>query len=699
MDEQKEKMDDLASLFLPDLLHPLSSLNSDALVKQEDDGFHAALFQNDQPKMSSYPSGMNMQMANTDQDYLLLLLDPDNMYSMSMGSGPASNHLLNYANQGNNMRFLPYAAPQEEGLSHTLHYQDFIPAEAGLQPPMRFHQMQKQYFPQHVMPFQQAWSPLTVIGQFDGMNYYGSMSPQGPYGQNMAGPTPGYNDTENLLFGASKTATPDALHGYGHDRNTGSLKKRTGNKRFEEETEHTSRNKDRPRNLKKRERSPGDLGPDSLIQKHATASTIKIDYNPRILKKLLDLKDTHEHPPVQIFDHANKPVDIDFRGFISGRFYTNDQDNFNHISATKEEPQIDKTYKPEVICCYRRNFIHINLNFHRSSEYNLLAILGKGVINSFRIDVLAFANGEECKRIPVIINREKESMKDRSKGYSDVVLPRQIDTSHKVLVEESARDNYFTIRKAQFKSATANSIIVNYQTFNNFTIRLVAELDREEVIVKELKSTSIIVRGRNPSFYQKKGDIQIKSRPAVSKSSFTLSEQDVNDDELLDHEFSASQQNVDLQPQAAGSPDTDGTEKLEIKLEPKESSISGTPEEQSAPEADEDNLEEAKTVLRLARQTPVASGAPLAANLKELLDSKSFVDADGKPTRYRYFPISNVYYLPPINVVYFPHRAHQLKQESSSDANAEDGQGQPTEVSRRSVGNEKKKPTSKFYFK
>lgn len=53
MEEQKEKMDDLASLFLPDLLHPLSTFNQDALVKQEDDGFHAALFQTDEPKMSS----------------------------------------------------------------------------------------------------------------------------------------------------------------------------------------------------------------------------------------------------------------------------------------------------------------------------------------------------------------------------------------------------------------------------------------------------------------------------------------------------------------------------------------------------------------------------------------------------------------------------------------------------------------------
>lgn len=69
MEEQKEKMDDLASLFLPDLLHPLSTFNQDALVKQEDDGFHAALFQTDEPKMSSYNNGMNMQM--TDQDPLL----------------------------------------------------------------------------------------------------------------------------------------------------------------------------------------------------------------------------------------------------------------------------------------------------------------------------------------------------------------------------------------------------------------------------------------------------------------------------------------------------------------------------------------------------------------------------------------------------------------------------------------------------
>lgn len=40
-------------------------------------------------------------------------------------------------------------------------------------------------------------------------------------------------------------------------------------------------------------------------------------------------------------------------------------------------------------------------------------------------------------------------------------------------------------------------------------------------------------------------------------------------------------------------------------------------------------------------------------------------------SRYKYFPISNVYYLPPINAVYFPHRAHQQMNKESDATNSE----------------------------
>lgn len=689
MEEQKEKMDDLASLFLPDLLHPLSTFNQDALVKQEDDGFHAALFQTDEPKMSSYNNGMNMQM--TDQDPLLQF-NSDNYYTMNMG--PTQNHMANYVNQFGSNRFLPHTGVQEEGLSHTLHYQDFVPAEAaGLQPPLRYHQNQKQYLTQHVMPFQPAWSPLTVIGQFDGMNY-GSMSPQPSMNNpSMAMPMQGLHVDmdEPQHFGHPKSATPELQHNPFQTRgdlNRG-IKRHNTMQIKQEDTQPASSNhsdngdsssfKLRKRRQKSSKR--GDADPDSPPPyQEATVSSIKVDYDPKKLQKLLDLHPATNRPSVQIVDHENKPVDIVFRGFLTGRFYTNNHDNFNHISATREIPRLDEQYNAEVISCYRRNFIRISVNFRRSGEGNLLAIPNKGIIKRFRIDVLAFANGEDAKPIPVLINTQKESMKDSNKGFADAVYPALMDCSHEVSIADSSGDNYFTIRKGQFKEATSNSMHVSFQTFNNFSIRLIAELRNEveekEVIVKELKSSPIIVRGRNPSFYHKRGDVLIDSRPAISRSSFVLSEKEPS-------EFGRNA----LPVLSSGL-----TEQHERPPDSKNSRLPDSPSDNSSSE-----LTAPKSAFR--RHTPTPSGAALATNLGDLLDPKSFVNDKGEHTKYRYFPILSVYYLPPINVVYFPHRAHQLKQETNSDANVEEDRTTHATTTSTSGKQERKKSTSKFYFR
>ena len=66
-------------------------------------------------------------------------------------------------------------------------------------------------------------------------------------------------------------------------------------------------------------------------------------------------------------------------------------------------------------------------------------------------------------------------------------------------------------------------------------------------------------------------------------------------------------------------------------------------------------------------ESPISSGdddekdntqiPPLSYSTNQLaLDVKS-VD------KYKYYPINSVYYLPPINVVYFPHRAHQSQKD------------------------------------
>ncbi|KAM9894334.1 hypothetical protein OXX79_008775, partial [Metschnikowia pulcherrima] len=67
-----------------------------------------------------------------------------------------------------------------------------------------------------------------------------------------------------------------------------------------------------------------------------------------------------------------------------------------------------------------------------------------------------------------------------------------------------------------------------------------------------------------------------------------------------------------------------------------------------------------------------------------------------KGDKYHYFPISNVYYLPPINVVYFPHAAHHTDADADRDGEAKTDVGAHTPASQ--TGSDRK-PSSKVYFK
>lgn len=554
--------DDLASLFLPDLLHPLA--NTDDIIKQEDE-FGPALFLDRRSDVLTPPLlGLFAQYEQPEMPF--------------------------HFNQ-NIRRYLPFG--EENG--RTLHYADFVPLEAAGHLPKQHQQLYMQ-----MMQVQPAFLPLTVIGQFEGFN---------PWIPNMPGaPVP---------------------------------VERFERERLEAHTHIPIAKMDPP--------------PVEKPKIKRELNLPHIDYKQVNILPLMDLKPGGRKEAV--YDRSGREVAVGFRGFLNGRFFTNEQDNYNYMLVSAGTPTLQQQAMPQMMSCYRRNFIQVNVNLQVDTAE--LMLNGEPFLK-FRIEVGASTNRDDGDDVPIIIGVEKaKDVREVPRSDADCNPIRLNELSHTVdLVGPT--DGYYSVKKVQYKSATANSLNLTFQTYFQLTVKLIAVLPSRDVVVRELVSSPTIVRGRNPSFYQERQDVLIKGRSACSTMSYRLSGQD-------------SQANT-----ATLSSDPE----VKAELNSQEPDEEANDDDGEEVEAEED--EEGKD-----KKLPPGS----AINLKSLLDPESFIK-DGKRTHYRYFPILNVYYLPPINVVYFPHRAHQFKQPSMPSPAPQD-----SKASTPSTGGTERKRTSKVYFK
>lgn len=418
---------------------------------------------------------------------------------------------------------------------------------------------------------------------------------------------------------------------------------------------------------------------------------IIVDYNPEKLTRLLDFKLRKLSDNFKIFDQNGNPIELEFTGFLNGRFLTNDVDNSNYIYSlldTKDDSKINNNRiiktDAKVLSCYRRNYIQILMNFKLSgfknynpneakilkletNEYNYTTTK---IIKWFKIEITAFSNISKSQNIALIIDEDTKD-KDKDMNEKNYINPQNITSTEHVITLNRLEmineeiDNFLSLRKLQFKNATPNNGNFTFQNYYHLKIKLSAVTAdmyfdddygdfeatndgnlRNEINLLELVSEPIIVRGRNPSFYAERKDLLVKCRSPTNKESYELSMSPTEPEEIKFEEKPKSEPlEEDFKP---------------LQTQPSSESI----------ESDTSRQPKSPTPLNLP-----ANPSPLIANLG---NKNLNIDED---SNYKYFPISNVYYLPPINVVYFPHGAHQHNSKPKQ-ANVED-----MNVSRRKSSN------------
>ncbi|CAI5755503.1 unnamed protein product [Candida verbasci] len=437
----------------------------------------------------------------------------------------------------------------------------------------------------------------------------------------------------------------------------------------------------------------------------------QIDLKPSKLKSLLDFKPSGitSINDYKIIDKYNNEVQIEFSGFLNGRFLTNDIDNNNYIftknelNKNKECTNITGKVDPKVISCYRRNYIQINMNLQlKSMKSKLLKLICSEygyqttrVIKYFKIEISACTNLSNSKSVGIIIKKE-EQKKSNPEYKEDLIVYTPINNVDTIINLQDAEINdnneiekFYTIKKLQFKNATPNNGNLTFQNYYHLKVKLsciVADIyfddyieedegknedlsNTNEIILSELVSTPIIVRGRNPSFYSERKDLLIKGRSPSSKKSFRK----LNEESLSNFRLDSNNSNLNIYSHTSSENEIENDNEHDID---NEQDLENEIDVDNELDLDIDANSPISTNLDLIENNEILPNLSYSTNNSNNLISNPNGSGDnnceiGSNEKYKYFPISSVYYLPPVNVVYFPHRAHHPNQKDDNDSNSQ----------------------------
>lgn len=789
----KDQFEDLASLFLPDTLQPLQNSSSHTNIKQEDidsmavgnadnafnspgnyGNFNFSLSQSPmiQDNFSVSTSAMNQYIQQHTQNQNPNQQQIQHQQLQNQHQQNQSQQLQQQLQQLQQLQFSynkPNTGYNGQQIFHVNHYANYIPLEA--QPTLNHAKLHmSMYQVNHCFDIGQGNNQIFPpgTGQTPGN------SATSLFGNSNYPPRSGYDmnwafEYEANGVGMSAEQQQQQQQQYSNQ----GLQNQVSSQLVGGNASNIS-NENHPKQATPQAGAPaptetaGEGATKTKGKKYQRAKKIRlktpstlIDYKLSKLTTLLDLIPSSDkasrsnlNSEHKIVDKNNQEIDLRLSGFLNGKFFTNDFDNNNYISISQEDVNLNKQSKadPKIISCYRRNFIQLSINLNLknfscvdSKVLNLqtteFGYIITRVIKWFKLEISARTVSTQSKYVPIIITDDSAEKKDSGlkleENNDDFIYPESIGTATYIIPlnkeeindQTLSIDNYYSIKKLQFKNATPHNGNFTFQNYYHLRVKLsavVADMyyddyidndrsnfqeagntdetgdaegndDKNEIVLSELVSKPIIVRGRNPSFYSDRKDVLIKGRSSNLKKSYK---------ELL--ELHAERKDEEEKEEAGGIVDAVDTKEDGIGNEEDEEDEEGDEEDEEEDEDSESNKRRSVTPTipqpysiqsyrdnKLIPPLIYSATSSKSINLKSMLNTSrgnnivnnnvknmNFrLQVNDQPnSKYKYFPILNVYYLPPINVVYFPHRAHQDKlqhpggiSDGSSRDEAEDG--------------------------
>lgn len=231
---------------------------------------------------------------------------------------------------------------------------------------------------------------------------------------------------------------------------------------------------------------------------------LEISHPSQYLELLPSVENTY------IFDKKLNKVNILLNGSLSGNFF---------ISRAKpdDEAQESKDYD---LTFYRRNLFQISCTIRnaRDAYYAVTTNNEYSRILSLKLGI-SVSGSDETKPIKLLYSPPKNTS-NNGPNTPTTNSPAEIEPNLKrVIVNDSGYDEVIDWKRLQFSSATAHNGRKRLQNFFTITVTLYAELENTQRI-ELIKSHSrpIVVRGRNPRFYQLRENIPLSENPLINRT-------------------------------------------------------------------------------------------------------------------------------------------------------------------------------------
>lgn len=347
----------------------------------------------------------------------------------------------------------------------------------------------------------------------------------------------------------------------------------------------------------------------------------------------------------------NFPFNTLCKGSIAGRLYINPESfvklsKLHNIAALMEEANSTQLF------CYRRNWISLDFSMNLSFLETVKNERPFKKLSLHLSSSLRKRDNKDSTKVSVITEKEEFMFhKAEVKNTVNIIQASESEVSieYDDLVKIAQHDGnvHFLWDQIKFKSATANN---RHDAANKYyTIVLEVRFHNSlnggndtVVLTKRFESHQIIVRGRNPSFYSKKGDILIGKMKKQSSSRACKAE--VNHNESTDS--------------AQFTPNL----KLATPIENLRTDAVKT-----VSPADNDY----KLPITALGNTVVSAGGGSNKSFSKVKDDNDrhlALKENKGGSSYQYFRVTDNYYLPPVDVGYFPHYVHHSKQVLKSNA-------------------------------
>lgn len=335
------------------------------------------------------------------------------------------------------------------------------------------------------------------------------------------------------------------------------------------------------------------------------AETLQAIANNVLLLRETSKKDTYRKPLSDSY----------FNGFISGRLFI-DMESFTRLSKERNTLNVQQHEFDSHIICYRRNSIKLCFTINVKQ---LLSDRNFQNFDSISLNLYSVLRKKEKKETGLFSDIQREELKFRGIDNDTDELSNLVQMNKSnVSIKHDALVNVFKAgcnkvvmnwEQVQFNSASGSN---RYDTSTKYHFIILevkihkSDAKLDEIIDKSVfESCPIMVRGRNPMFYSAKGDILIGKIKKIDESNET--------------------------------PD---------KIEGKVIKSRRTPEAMKRKNTTDENKTSTEENTRDNSTT-----------IEENSDSLGSLNSG-----YQYFKVDENYYLPPVEVGYFPHHVHHNKQ-------------------------------------